>query len=55
MVGGLKVLTVKARREKEFEALFTALRDEMHQQEPGCLLYWHLKSRKSSSDYIVHE
>jgi hypothetical protein len=55
MVGGLKVLTVKARREKEFEALFTALRDEMHQQEPGCLLYWLLKSRKSSSDYIVHE
>ena len=50
MVGGLKVLTVKARREKEFEALFTALRDEKHQQEPGCLLYWLLKSRKSSSD-----
>jgi len=55
MVGGLKVLTVKAKREKEFEAMFTALRNEMHQQEPGCLLYSFLKSRKSPSDYIVQE
>ena len=40
---------------KEFEALFEELRNEMHKHEPGCLLYSLLKSRKSSSDYIVHE
>jgi quinol monooxygenase YgiN len=55
MVGGLKVLTVKSGREREFEALFAELRNEMHKHEPGCLLYSLLKSRKSSSDYIVHE
>ena len=37
------------------EALFAELRNEMHKHEPGCLLYSLLKSRKSSSDYIVHE
>jgi quinol monooxygenase YgiN len=55
MVGGLKVLRVKAGREKELAALFTELSDKMHQQESGCLLYSLLKSRKSSSDYIVQE
>ena len=55
MVGGLKVLTVKSGREREFEALFAELRNEMPKHEPGCLLYSLLKSRKSSSDYIVHE
>ena len=55
MVGGLKVLTVKSGREREFEALFAELRNEMHEHEPGCLLYSLLKSRKSSLDYIVHE
>ena len=55
MVGGLKVLTVKSGREREFEALFVELRNEMHKHEPGYLLYSLLKSRKSSSDYIVHE
>ena len=55
MVGGLKVLTVKSGRESEFEALFAERRNDMHTHEPGCLLYSLLKSRKSSSDYIVHE
>jgi quinol monooxygenase YgiN len=55
MVGGLKVLTVKSGREREFEALFAELRNEMHKHESGCLLYSLLKSRKSSSGYIVHE
>ena len=50
MVGGLKVLTVKSGREREFEALFAEVRNEMHNHEPGCLLYSLLKSRKSSSD-----
>lgn len=35
--------------------LFEELRNEMHKHEPSCLLYSLLKSRKSSSDYIVHE
>ncbi len=55
MVGGLKILTVTLGREMEFEALFAELRNEMHTHEPGCLLYSLLKSRTSSSDYIVHE
>jgi heme-degrading monooxygenase HmoA len=54
MVGGLKILTVTSGREREFEALFAELRSDMHKHEPGCLLYSLLKSRKSSSDYIVH-
>lgn len=49
MVGGLKVLRVKAGREKELAALFTELRDKMHQQEPGCLLYSLLKSKAVAS------
>jgi quinol monooxygenase YgiN len=55
MVGGLKTLTVKSGRESEFEALFAELRNDMHKHEPGCVLYSLLKSRTSSSDYIVHE
>lgn len=55
MVGGQKILTVTSGRESEFEALFVELRNEMHKHEPGCLLYSLLKSRKSSSAYIVHE
>jgi quinol monooxygenase YgiN len=55
MVGGLKVLTVKSGREGEFETLFAELRHEMHKHESGCLLYTLLRSRKSSSDYIVYE
>ena len=55
MVGGLKILTVKSGRELEFEALFAELRSEIHKHESGCLLYSLLKSRRSSSDYIVHE
>lgn len=47
MVAGLKILTVKSGREREFEALFAELRNEMHKHEPGCLLYSLLKSRKS--------
>jgi quinol monooxygenase YgiN len=49
MVGGLKILTVKSGLEREFEALFAELRNDMHKHEPGCVLYSLLKSRKSSS------
>ena len=38
MVGGQKILTVKSGREREFEALFAELRNDMHKHEPGCLL-----------------
>jgi quinol monooxygenase YgiN len=55
MVGGLKVLTIKPGMAKEFESLFTELRNEMRHHEPGCLLYSLLKSRKNPCDYIVHE
>ena len=55
MVGEQQILTVTSGRESEFEALFAELRNEMRKHEPGCLLYSLLKSRKSSSDYIVHE
>jgi quinol monooxygenase YgiN len=55
MVGGLKVLTIKPGMEKEFETLFTELRNEMRKHEPGCLLYSLLKSRRNPSDYIVQE
>lgn len=50
MVGGLKILTVISGREREFEALFAELRNDMHTHEPDCVFYSLLKSRKSSSD-----
>jgi quinol monooxygenase YgiN len=55
MVGGLKVITVQAGREQEFERLFAELREIMRTAEPGCLLYSLLKSRTSNRNYIVHE
>jgi len=55
MVGEQQILTVTMGRETEFEALFAELRNDVHKHEPGCLLYSLLKSRTSSSDYIVHE
>ena len=55
MVGGLKIVQVKAEHVAEFERLFTELRAEMHKHEPGCLLYSLLKSRAKTSAYIVHE
>ena len=55
MVGGLKIVQVKAEHAAEFERLFAELRVEMHQHEPGCLLYTLLKSRKAAGAYIVHE
>jgi quinol monooxygenase YgiN len=55
MVGGLKILTVMPGHEREFETLFTELRNRMRDDEPGCLLYSLLKSRKDPRAYIVHE
>ena len=55
MVGGLKVLRVKAGSEEEFERLFRELRAEMRHNEPGCLMYTLLKSRTDALAYIVHE
>jgi quinol monooxygenase YgiN len=55
MVGGLKIVQVKAENVAEFERLFAKLRAEMRKHEPGCLLYSLLKSRAKPGAYIVHE
>jgi len=55
MVGGLKIVQVKAEHVVEFERLFVELRAEMQKHEPGCLLYSLLKSRAKPGAYIVHE
>jgi quinol monooxygenase YgiN len=55
MVGGLKIVQVKAEHRVEFERLFAELRAEMRKHEPGCLLYSLLKSRTKPGAYIVHE
>jgi quinol monooxygenase YgiN len=55
MVGGLKIVRVKTGHEAEFESLFKQLRMQMHQSEPGCILYSLLKSRTDPLAYFVHE
>ncbi|APW60675.1 putative quinol monooxygenase [Paludisphaera borealis] len=55
MVGGLKVILVKAGHEQEFERLFGELRETMREREPGCLLYALLRSQTNSRSYIVQE
>jgi quinol monooxygenase YgiN len=55
MVGGLKIVQVKAEHIAEFERLFTKLRAEMRKHEPDCILYSLLKSRTKPGAYIVHE
>lgn len=55
MIGGLKIITVKAGYEDEFERLFKQLREQMRLREPNCLLYSLLKSRTDPRSYIVHE
>jgi quinol monooxygenase YgiN len=55
MVGGLKIMQVKAGYEAELERLFAELRAEMRKHEPGCLIYSLLKSRTKAGAYIVHE
>lgn len=55
MVGGLKIVQVKAGQEKEFERLFAELRSIMRTAEPGCLTYSLLKSRQKPGAYIVQE
>ncbi len=55
MVGGLKIIVVKAGHEREFETLFAELRAEMRAHEPGCLLYSLLRSRTDTRAYIVQE
>lgn len=55
MIGGLKIITVKAGYENKFEQLFKQLREQMRLCEPGCLLYSLLKSQTDPHSYIVHE
>jgi len=55
MVGGLKIVQVKAGREAEFEGMFAELRSVMRAKEPGCLLYSLLRSRERKGAYLVHE
>ena len=55
MVGGLKIVQVKVGHEAEFERLFRELREIMRTEEPGCLVYSLLKSKKKRGVYIVHE
>ena len=55
MVGGLKVILVKAGHEPAFESLFAELRQIMRDHEPDCLLYSLLKSRANPRSYIVQE
>jgi quinol monooxygenase YgiN len=55
MVGGLKIIQVKAGCADEFERLFGELREIMRVAEPGCLIYSLLKSKKKAGAYIVHE
>jgi quinol monooxygenase YgiN len=55
MVGGLKIIQVKNGHELEFERLFEELRKIVREQEPNCLLYSLLKSRRTAGAYIVQE
>jgi quinol monooxygenase YgiN len=55
MVGGLKIVQVKAEHTAEFERLFAELRAEMRAHEPDCLVYSLLKSRAQPGAYIVQE
>jgi quinol monooxygenase YgiN len=55
MVGGLKVIVVKAGHEREFETLFGEMRAKIREQEPDCVLYSLLKSRTDPRAYIVQE
>lgn len=55
MVGGLKIVHVRAGHEQEFERLFAELRGLMRVAEPGCRLYSLLRSRTDPRSYIVHE
>ena len=55
MIGGLKVIRVKAGQQLEFERLFAELREVMRTSEPGCLLYSLMRSRQDDRSYIVHE
>ncbi len=55
MVGGLKIVQVKAGCEEQFEHLFAELRGIMRTTEPGCVIYSLLKSRTKPGAYIVHE
>jgi quinol monooxygenase YgiN len=55
MVGGLKVIVVKDGCEREFESLFSELRETIRDREASCLVYSLLKSRTNPRSYIVHE
>jgi quinol monooxygenase YgiN len=55
MVGGLKIIPVKAGHEREFESTFADLRRAMRDKEPDCLLYALRKSRTNPRSYTVHE
>ena len=55
MIGGLKTIQVKVGHEREFEALFARLREEVRVHEPGNRLYSLLRSRTDPAVYIVQE
>jgi quinol monooxygenase YgiN len=55
MVGGLKIIQVRAGCEAEFERLFRALAAETHERERGCVVYTLMRSRKQAGAYVVHE
>lgn len=55
MVGGLKIIVMTDGCEREFESLFSELRETIRDCEAGCLVYSLLKSRTNSRSYVVHE
>ncbi|MDB5975683.1 MAG: hypothetical protein JWR07_2443 [Nevskia sp.] len=55
MIGGMKIMSVKPGREKQFEQLFRELREEIRKNEPGCMAYVLLSSRMTRDSYVLHE
>ena len=55
MIGGMKIMSVKPGRERQFEQLFRELREEIRKNEPGCLAYVLLSSRMNRDSYVLHE
>ncbi len=55
MIGGMKTMSVKPGREKQFEQLFREFREEIRRHEPGCITYALLSSRLAADSYVLHE
>jgi quinol monooxygenase YgiN len=49
------VVRVRSGEERRFEALFAALREELHRSEPGCLIHSLMRSRLHPGSYLIHE